>query len=1240
MKPRTSISSSAAVASSKYGSNNTCGGSSINNIFTQIGSTPGPVKEGLVSQIASRFQQVGVANFTESEADKLISKRKTSEPIKSVHKHSSSNFPALNNDHSRLISTSGDSVLGTQTKDGHRITSPRKTGNIKSDITGSSNRTDSHQARFHNARAMFEKMGSADDLDSIPASPTVNNVPSFSSSVKPFRALSVGSKPTVPEYLNNNRLNSSSITASYNSSLGVRSRSTSPFGGSRSSSQSSLKQGNYLPTSENSNIVRSASGNFVSSNSATSPVTNSTNGNGNMATTPTSDNSITTPYYSNGLLSTPKNDQNDNRAKRNGDEVAIADIKLRKTSEYKSPFSNSNNDETFGQKTSIGSIGRPNIKELTNKQRNWFSNFERGKTSTSASTSGTVTPENVESSRRTSVKQDNIPNLLSGLDKSGNKSDLSISSVPDASPAPSANLNKPGDRRPLNALSSCSSDSIEDYIRNWKGDTEEQSLTSQCSSLNNSDCKSEVNLIKETTESSGPSSLNSEPKYGHSKIVSKINGRVAGAYDSSTRQSEKNFRPPVLSPKPNPDVVKRFSFNKNKQTGECNSLNPPSSDEASKSSSISKTKYDIIKPAAGKVKVDTNTNTHQNSYYQNGAISESKNKFISPNKNDVEKLPDNRNGSRNIVRKLSAEYNSKIQQEDSTSRLNGSTSCSNRNATAVTPVRNHTEEKLPQNKDIHHATIATTEESSVTSEKPRHCSSSESHERENIDEVTLIKPKVNGSETKCNSSSKSKTQVDSNLEKEKSFSANNDYLKPTKEPKFIPLDRAETDNHIQTVPNTNDKDSFESENSSRILPNSHASNQNSMAEKVPFLGSNGAGTCLQNSKTKSSINTQDITTDTSPKSSNLDLQLKKIFRPNVAEYTSENKMQQINYSGNIRSSKEGSNTAISPNMLDCEENNNSNTSNIDSPNITVSGSFDSVLEKKSENEQDISGDEFQDEINFDPTISSGHLGFDKEGDFRNTPITVGGARDAITTPQLDASYLQAQVTPKDLVAVKPNTNTNEKMIDESLPLVMSPKEEENLLSNKIIERKGVLSDEQAEEVKALLTPDKELPPLPSDDFSQIEKSSSSTLTSSIVDSAINKLDSLVYSGVNEESVSKDIAASNSTSNQSKCDTNTQEEPKTVYERPVQHEETYFDKDANVHYYSDGHYWFEIPGLDSTENANLSPSERLPPGCYKKPGKLRFSTSPMKQYSTYAIEDYDRRNDDVDPVAASGMQITL
>ena len=94
------------------------------------------------------------------------------------------------------------------------------------------------------------------------------------------------------------------------------------------------------------------------------------------------------------------------------------------------------------------------------------------------------------------------------------------------------------------------------------------------------------------------------------------------------------------------------------------------------------------------------------------------------------------------------------------------------------------------------------------------------------------------------------------------------------------------------------------------------------------------------------------------------------------------------------------------------------------------------------------------------------------------------------------------------------------------------------------------------------------------------------------------------------------------------------------ERPKQLEESFYDEDSKVHYYEDGHYWFEVPGLESTENAILSPSERLPPGCYKKPGKLKFSTGPMKQFSTYAVDDYDRRNDDVDPVAASGKDIFI
>ncbi|TSK77138.1 Neurabin-2 [Bagarius yarrelli] len=54
-----------------------------------------------------------------------------------------------------------------------------------------------------------------------------------------------------------------------------------------------------------------------------------------------------------------------------------------------------------------------------------------------------------------------------------------------------------------------------------------------------------------------------------------------------------------------------------------------------------------------------------------------------------------------------------------------------------------------------------------------------------------------------------------------------------------------------------------------------------------------------------------------------------------------------------------------------------------------------------------------------------------------------------------------------------------------------------------------------------------------------------------------------------------------------------------------------------------------PESSCTEVAGL-PDEEDPPASRK----IRFSTGPIKVFTTYSNEDYDRRNDDVDPMAAS------
>lgn len=141
----------------------------------------------------------------------------------------------------------------------------------------------------------------------------------------------------------------------------------------------------------------------------------------------------------------------DNSENSGGSNLGL--VKARTMSYTQKLMENGDTENSTDRKFSSGQ--KPNIKELTNKQRNWFSSFEKSKVST----------ESIDSARRTSVKSENTPSIISG-----GGGDLtpppSKSLPPDATPTPPSSLNLPRDRRPLSARGS--SDSIEDYLRNWK----------------------------------------------------------------------------------------------------------------------------------------------------------------------------------------------------------------------------------------------------------------------------------------------------------------------------------------------------------------------------------------------------------------------------------------------------------------------------------------------------------------------------------------------------------------------------------------------------------------------------------------------------------------------------------------------------------------------------------------------------------------------------------------------------
>lgn len=84
--------------------------------------------------------------------------------------------------------------------------------------------------------------------------------------------------------------------------------------------------------------------------------------------------------------------------------------------------------------------------------------------------------------------------------------------------------------------------------------------------------------------------------------------------------------------------------------------------------------------------------------------------------------------------------------------------------------------------------------------------------------------------------------------------------------------------------------------------------------------------------------------------------------------------------------------------------------------------------------------------------------------------------------------------------------------------------------------------------------------------------------------------------------------------------------------PVKRKEVHVE--SGVHYFEDGNFWMEIPGLMETDAEDDDDEINYPIVLVKKNTKVKFSTGPIQVFSTFSVTDYDRRNEDVDPVAAS------
>ncbi|XP_049874712.1 uncharacterized protein LOC126372848 isoform X2 [Pectinophora gossypiella] len=196
--------------------------------------------------------------------------------------------------------------------------------------------------------------------------------------------------------------------------------------------------------------------------------------------------------------------------------------------------------------------------------------------------------------------------------------------------------------------------------------------------------------------------------------------------------------------------------------------------------------------------------------------------------------------------------------------------------------------------------------------------------------------------------------------------------------------------------------------------------------------------------------------------------------------------------------------------------------------------------------------------------------------------------------------------------------------DNKQPDSMTPDEAEILLSSR---QEALLSDEQAQEIVAMLSPHNGV---------SLNDSYQSVLSYESMQSVDES-----YEFVSLEAEAS-MAGGDRKQPQEASPAPGREPERQAEDRPDE-DSSVFDvyppqslrelgEDNGIHYFEDGHFYTEVAGLPPIEEDE--DDDYYPPVFVKKNTKVKFSTNPMRVFSTHSVREYDRRNEDVDPVAAS------